>query len=256
MKDLTITSWNVNSLNVRQEQVLAYLEEYQPDVLGLQELKQTTDAVRTQDFIDAGWHIVAYGQKTYNGVALISKQPLENVVCGFPGIEDPQARAIAGTIDGVRILNLYVPNGKKVGDEKYLYKLGWLEQLHDYAEQILKDHDKLVIIGDFNIAPADLDVHDPEAWAGKILCSEPERSALEKLLALGFTDAFRGQYPEQQTFSWWDYRMGGLRRNLGLRIDLTLTSNALSVKDAGIHIEPRKQERPSDHAPAWVTVSA
>lgn len=255
MNTCTIASWNVNSLNVRQEQVLAYLNTRRPDVLGLQELKQQSDAVRRDDFSNAGWHIAAYGQKTYNGVALISKAPMHDIVCGFPGYTDPQARAIAATINGIRVINLYVPNGKSVGDEKYHYKLDWLQQLHHYITQQQQTYPHIVIIGDFNIAPADIDVHDPDAWRDKILCSAAERQALQRILDLGFHDAYREQHPEQQTFSWWDYRRGGLKRNQGLRIDLTLSSTGLTIQDADIDIEPRQQERPSDHTPVWVSVN-
>lgn len=252
---MKIVSWNVNSLNVRQSQVLDYLESHHPAVLGLQELKQTDEAVKREAFIQAGWHIVTQGQKTYNGVALISKSAPENVVRGISNNEDdPQARAIAASYGDLRVLNLYVPNGKAVGDEKYHYKLGWLEKLQAYVARLLQDYPKLVVIGDFNIAPADIDVHDPKAWQDKILCSAPERQALQALFDLGLTDAFRARHPERQQFSWWDYRMGGLRRNLGLRIDLTLISPALQLIDADIDMAPREQERPSDHAPAWVEI--
>ncbi|SUO94592.1 exodeoxyribonuclease III [Suttonella ornithocola] len=250
-----IAGWNVNSLNVRLPHVLDYLSEATPDILGLQELKQTDEAVKREAFEAAGWYIITHGQKTYNGVALISKIEPKDIQIGIPGNEDdPQARAIAASYGDIRVLNLYVPNGKSVGDEKYQYKLAWLKKLIQYVKQTLTIHSKLVIIGDFNIAPADIDVHDPEAWRDKILCSPPERAALQALLDLGLTDAYRHIHPDTQHFSWWDYRMGGLRRNLGLRIDLTLTSSALTITDAGIDIEPRKRERPSDHTPVWVTV--
>ena len=154
----------------------------------------------------------------------------------------------------MRVLNLYVPNGKAVGDEKYTYKLHWLDAVTRYIDDLKREHPKLVIIGDYNIAPADLDVHDPDKWRDQILCSAPERQALANLLALGFKDAYRTLHPDSQQFSWWDYRMGGLRRNIGLRIDLTLTSDALTLADAGIDTAPRHWERPSDHAPAWVKI--
>lgn len=252
---MKITSWNVNSLNVRHPQVLQYLNNYAPDILGLQELKQTDEAVNRQAFIDAGYHIATYGQKTYNGVALISRHPLTDIQRGFPNHNDPQARAIAATINNVRIINLYVPNGKAVGDEKYHYKLQWLTALQHYIENQQQHYRHLVILGDFNIAPQDIDVHDPKAWQDKILCSAPERQALQNLLALGFTDAYRQQHPTTQTFSWWDYRKGGLQRNNGLRIDLTLCSNNLNITASDIEIDPRRWERPSDHAPAYVKIT-
>ena len=165
-----------------------------------------------------------------------------------------QARAIAATIGDVRVLNLYVPNGKAVGDEKYSYKLRWLDAVTAYIDNLRRAHDKTIIIGDFNITPADLDVHDPDAWRDKILCSTAERQALADILALGYRDAYRNLHPDTVQYSWWDYRMGGLRRNIGMRIDLTLCSNNLALHDAGIDTEPRHWERPSDHAPAWVAI--
>ena len=251
---MIISSWNVNSLNVRLPHVLQYLKEAAPDVLGLQELKQTTDAVNSEALTQAGYHSAIFGQKTYNGVALLAREPLADVICGIPGFADEQARAIAATVGDVRILNLYVPNGKAVGDEKYHYKLRWLDAVTAYIDKIRRDYGKLVIIGDFNITPADLDVHDPAAWRDKILCSVPERQALAAILALGYRDAYRNLHPDTVQYSWWDYRMGGLRRNIGMRIDLTLCSDTLNVQAAGIHTVPRHWERPSDHAPAWVAI--
>lgn len=251
-----IASWNVNSLNVRQPQVLDYLDETRPDVLGLQELKQTDEAVKCAEFIEKGWHIITHGQKTYNGVALISKTAPQHIRRGIPNNEgDPQARAICADYDGVTVLNLYVPNGKAVGDEKYAYKLGWLEKLTAYIECLLQENPRLVVIGDFNIAPADLDVHDPKVWQDKILCSAPERAALRRILELGLIDAYRACFPDTQQFSWWDYRMGSISRNIGLRIDLNLASEALQIENAGIDMAPRERERPSDHAPAWVQIA-
>lgn len=251
---MNITSWNVNSLNVRLPHVLQYLQETAPDVLGLQELKQTDAAIDRTALAAAGYHLESHGQKTYNGVALLAREALTDVVRGIPGYADEQARAIAANVGDVRVLNLYVPNGKAVGDEKYTYKLHWLDAVTRYIDDLKREHPKLVIIGDYNIAPADLDVHDPDKWRDQILCSAPERQALANLLALGFKDAYRTLHPDTQQFSWWDYRMGGLRRNIGLRIDLTLTSDALTLTDADINTAPRHWERPSDHAPAWVNI--
>lgn len=251
-----IVSWNVNSLNVRQPQVLSYLESTTPDILGLQELKQTDEAVKRIEFEQAGWYIITHGQKTYNGVALISKIAPQNIRRGFPQDEaDAQARAICADYGNLTVLNLYVPNGKAVGDEKYHYKLQWLDKLHHYLQQLQQENPNLIVIGDFNIAPHDIDVHDPKAWENKILCSQAERNALNNLHQLGLRDAFREKYPDQQQFSWWDYRMGGLRRNIGLRIDLTMIASTLTLKDAGIDMTPRHHERPSDHAPAWVDIA-
>lgn len=250
-----IASWNVNSLKVRSPQVAQYLKDAQPDILGLQELKQTDDAVDSAPFTAQGYHTITHGQKTYNGVALLSKAAPENIVRGIPNYEDSQARAIAASYGDLRVLNLYVPNGKEIDDEKYVYKLEWFTKLQAYIADSLKTYPKLIIIGDFNIAPEDIDTYDATKWHDKILCSAPERNALQAILALGLRDAFREKYPDVQQFSWWDYRMGGFRRNNGLRIDLTLISEPLTLIDAGIDSEPRKWERPSDHTPAWVKIS-
>ncbi|MDO4775852.1 MAG: exodeoxyribonuclease III [Cardiobacteriaceae bacterium] len=254
MSEKIITSWNVNSLNVREAHLADYLRQYPCDVIGLQEIKQSDDAVRREPYGDLGFHLETHGQKTYNGVALLSREPMQDIVRGIPGLDDTQARAIAATICGIRVINLYVPNGKAVGDEKYAYKLDWLAHLANWLDDELARHAALVVMGDFNIAPEDIDVHDPAAWQDKILCSVPEREALQRLLGLGLRDAYRSVHPDSQQFSWWDYRMNGFRRNLGLRIDLNLVSAGLDIVDAGIHADVRAWERPSDHAPAWVAV--
>ncbi|MDX1443771.1 MAG: exodeoxyribonuclease III [Gammaproteobacteria bacterium] len=254
---MKIASWNVNSLKVRLPQVLDWLETEQPDVLGLQETKLTDDKFPVDELREAGYHVDFYGQKTYNGVALLSREPGEDIVKGMPGLEDPQARVIIGTFGGVRVANLYVPNGSEVGSEKYDYKLGWLDYLSGVLADERKQHDRMVVMGDFNIAPADADVHDPEEWRGKILFSEPEHAALKKILDLGFTDSYRLFEQEPDTFSWWDYRAAGFRRNRGLRIDLLLLSDALREKceASWIDREPRTWERPSDHAPVLVNIT-
>jgi exodeoxyribonuclease-3 len=215
--------------------------------------------MQTDDFpIDAlrevGYHCAVDGQKTYNGVALLSRTEGTDIQRSIPGFEDEQKRAIAGTFDGCRVIDLYVPNGQAVGSEKYDYKLSWLAALAGWLEDELKKHDKLVVIGDFNIAPDDRDVHDPEAWSGKILCSDAERAALQKLLDLGLRDSFRLFDQAEAAFSWWDYRAAGFRRNRGMRIDLLLVSDAVAQTTTASNIdrEPRGLERPSDHAPVWV----
>ena len=248
---MKIATWNVNSLNVRLSHVLEWLNANEPDVLVLQEIKQVTDAFNTDAFREAGYHSLASGQKTYNGVAVISRSPTADQITDFPGFEDPQRRILAATIDGVRVINLYVPNGNSVGSEKYDYKLGWLEALRGFLETELAAHEKLVVLGDFNIAPQDRDVHNPEKWGDNILCSPAERAALRSLLDLGLSDVFRQFEQADNTFSWWDYRAAGFRRNAGLRIDLILASNALATHcDASfVDREPRTWERPSDHAP-------
>lgn len=248
---MKIATWNVNSLKVRHAQVLEWLDSANPDVLVLQEIKQVTEAVDEESFNKVGYKAVASGQKTYNGVAVISRGEPEDLVTDFPGFEDPQRRILAATIDGVRVINLYVPNGSSVGSEKYEYKLGWLKALHGFLESELKTHQDLVVLGDFNIAPDDRDVYDPEKWGDDILCSPREREALQGLIDLGLSDVYRQFEQPEQNFSWWDYRAAGFRRNAGLRIDLILASEALSSRCEASYIdkEPRSWERPSDHTP-------
>jgi exodeoxyribonuclease-3 len=248
-----IASWNVNSLRVRLDHVLQWLEREQPDVLGLQEIKLPTEDFPHAAFTAAGYHAVAHGQKTYNGVALLSRTPPEDVTCGLPGFEDEQRRVIAATYGGLRIVNCYVPNGQSVGSDKYAYKLAWLDALRGYLAGEVKRQPELAVMGDFNIAPDDRDVHDPVAWHGKILCSEPERQKLQALLAVGLVDAFRLFEQPEAPFSWWDYRAAAFRRKQGLRIDLILVSKALAeyCERSGVDAEPRRLERPSDHAPVF-----
>lgn len=249
---MKIASWNVNSLKVRLPQVLDWLRTQQPDVLALQETKLTDEHFPTAEIQALGYHVVYSGQKTYNGVALIAREPLSDIVTDVPGLDDPQRRILGATVGDVRVLDLYVVNGQEVGSEKFTYKLDWLEKITAYIEEDLRRHTNYVVLGDFNIAPDDRDVHDPEAWHERILCSTPEREALGRLLALGFKDSFRLFDQPEQTFSWWDYRAAGFRRNRGLRIDLVLVSEALAGRcvSSTIDVEPRKLERPSDHAPA------
>lgn len=248
---MKIASWNVNSLKVRLEQVLEWLEHQRPDVLGLQETKLTDEKFPVEAFAEAGYQVAFAGQPTYNGVALISPhQPLE-VRTEIPDFPDEQKRVIAATVNDVRIINLYVVNGQAVGTDKYEHKLRWLEAVRAWVADELARHEKLVVIGDFNIAPDDRDVHDPEAWREKILCSTPEREALKAMLDLGLHDTFRLFDQPEGVHSWWHYRAAAFRRGMGLRIDLVLCSDAL--KDACttsyVDKEPRRNERPSDHAP-------
>ena len=248
---MKIATWNVNSLNVRLGHVREWLGSAAPDVLVLQEIKQVTDAFDIAAFADSGYQAVASGQKTYNGVAVASIETPKDPVTDFPGFEDPQRRILATTIDGIRVVNLYVPNGQSLDSDKYTYKLSWLAALRGFLEAELASHEHLVVLGDFNIAPDDRDVHDPEKWGDDILCSPPEREALQGLINLGLVDVFR-QFPqEEKKFSWWDYRAAGFRRNAGLRIDLILASTALAEKCSACYIdrEPRTWERPSDHTP-------
>lgn len=248
---MKIATWNVNSLNVRLPHVLEWLSANTPDVLVLQEIKQVTDVFPVDEFSDAGYRSIASGQKTYNGVAVISREQPGDPATDFPGFEDPQRRMLAVTVDDVRIVNLYVPNGQAVGTEKYEYKLDWLAALRKFIEGEIELHDNIVILGDFNIAPADEDVHDPEKWGDAILCSPPERAALQALLSLGLTDVFRKFEQPEKSFSWWDYRAAGFRRNSGLRIDLILGSDTMTRLCTASYVdkEPRRWERPSDHAP-------
>lgn len=248
---MKIAAWNVNSLTVRLPHVLEWARSASPDVLALQEIKLLTEAFPLERFTESGYHAIASGQKTYNGIATISRAALADPVTDIPGFEDTQRRVLATTIDGIRVVNLYVPNGQSVGSLKYEYKLGWLAALRDYLATEMSLHDNLVVLGDFNIAPDDVDVYDPIAWGEGILCSPAERAALRDLLKLGLIDVFRQFEQPEKSFSWWDYRAGKFRRNAGLRIDLILASPALAARCTASYIdrEPRGWDRPSDHTP-------
>ena len=256
---MKIASWNVNSLNVRLPHLQQWLADAQPDVVGLQETKLSDDKFPDTALAELGYRSVFSGQKTYNGVAILARGlAIEDEQQGIPGFIDEQKRVIAATVDGVRIVNLYVVNGQDVGTEKYSYKLRWLDAVHGWLADELQAHDKLVVLGDFNIAPDDRDVHDPAVWNDDhILTSTAERDALRRLYALGLHDAYRLHHEEGGKFSWWDYRQAGFRRDLGLRIDLTLVSDALrdATIAADIDREPRTWERPSDHTPVWVQLA-
>jgi exodeoxyribonuclease III len=251
----SLASWNVNSLKVRLPHLQQWLSSVSIDALGLQETK-TVDADFPEGELSAlglrgAWH----GQKTYNGVALLARSPVSDVVVGIPGYPDEQARVIAGTVRGVRIVDVYVPNGQSVESDKYRYKLEWLAALLEYLRAEMEKYPRLAVIGDFNIAPDDRDVHDPVAWAGQVLVSEPERAALGALLGLGLVDVFRSFDQAERSYSWWDYRQMAFRRKAGLRIDLILANPGLSSCCTGsrIDVEPRRWERPSDHAPVIAT---
>ena len=256
---MKIASWNLNSLNVRLPHLQQWLGEFAPDVVGLQETKLEDHKFPDDALASLGYRSVFAGQKTYNGVAILARdRSIEDMQIGVPGFEDVQQRVIAATVGGVRIVNLYVVNGQDVGTDKYSYKLRWLAAVHGWLAGELRAHPRLVVLGDFNIAPDDRDVHDPAVWNDDhILTSSAERAALQRLLALGLHDAFRLHHHDAGVFSWWDYRQASFRRNLGLRIDLTLVSEALreGTSSAGIDRTPRTWERASDHAPAWVTLS-
>jgi exodeoxyribonuclease-3 len=232
---------------------LQWLEKAKPDVLVLQETKTIDENFPQEEIEAAGYQVVYSGQKTYNGVAILCKENLftEDVVMDLPGLDDPQRRILAATINGIRILDLYVVNGAEVGSEKFAYKLGWLEKVTSWIDEQSKLYNKFVILGDYNIAPGDRDVHNPKSWYERILCSTPERDALQKIKNIGFTDSFRLFEQEDETYSWWDYRSGGFDKNMGLRIDLILTSALLTEQCTASYVdpEPRGWERPSDHAP-------
>ena len=238
-------------MKVRLPHVVEWLQANDPDVLVLQEIKQVTESFPADELQAIGYQSIASGQKTYNGVAVIAKMPCTDAVTDFPDFEDPQRRVLACTASDVRIVDLYVPNGSEVGSEKYAYKLDWLASLKRFLEAELEQHENLVVLGDFNIAPADEDVYDAEKWGDAILCSPLERQALREILDLGLHDVFRKFEHPEKTFSWWDYRAAGFRRNAGLRIDLILTSQAMTQRCKASYVdkEPRAWERPSDHAP-------
>lgn len=251
---MKIVSWNLNSIRARQERLLAYLAAAKPDVLCLQELKCTEDDFPAAEIEAAGYRWVANFQKTYNGVAILSPEQPKNVLVGMSDdVEDPQSRVIAATVNGVRIICVYAPNGQEVGSEAYGYKLKWYDRLRAYLDGREKKSDKLVLTGDFNVAPHDIDVHDPKAWEGQTLFSLPEREKLKLVSDFGLVDTFRAKNPDEQKFSWWDYRMLSFPKNKGLRIDHVLATEKLakSCTAAGIDREQRKGKQPSDHAPVW-----
>lgn len=251
---MKLATWNVNSLKVRLPQVLDWLAANSIEVLCLQETKQQDADFPQAELSAAGYHSVFAGQKTYNGVAILSREPGEDVQIGIPGFADEQKRVIAASYGGVRVVCVYIPNGQSIDSDKYQYKLGWLQALHDWLKQELLRYPKLVLLGDYNIAPEDRDVHDPAAWVGNVLVSPPERAAFQSLLALGLQDSFRLFEQAEKSFSWWDYRMMAFRRNRGMRIDHILVSDPLAAlcKSCIIDKTPRKLERPSDHTPVVV----
>ena len=254
---MKLATWNVNSLAVRLPQLLDWLAAHQPDALCLQETKLTDDKFPHAEIAAAGYQSQWFGQKTYNGVALISKSPATDVVRNIPGHDDHQARVIAATVDGVRIIGVYIPNGQSVESEKFPYKLAWLGALRRWVEAECAVHPQLALLGDYNIAPEDRDVYDPVTWAGQVLCTPEERAHFKGLLALGLHDSFRLFEQPPKSWSWWDYRNLAFRKNQGLRIDHILVSAALKprVQSCVIDKPTRKNERPSDHAPVIVELS-
>jgi exodeoxyribonuclease III len=255
---MKLATWNVNSLAVRLPQVLAWLEANPVDVLVLQETKLTDDKFPAAEFQAAGWQAQWFGQKTYNGVALLSRAPATDLVRNIPGFDDEQARVIAGTVGGIRAIGAYFPNGQAPDSDKFSYKMRWLDALHGWVQAELAQHLELVLMGDFNIAPEDRDVYDPVAWAGQIHCTPEERAQFQRLQTLGLVDAFRLFEQPPRSWSWWDYRNLAFRKNQGLRIDIILVSPALKGRVAACTIDklPRRNERPSDHAPVVVELAA
>jgi len=248
---IRIATWNVNSLRVRLDHLRQWLAANPVDAIALQELKLPDEQFPREQIEALGFRAVHYGQKTYNGVAILARQQPADVVTGIPGDDDPQRRVIAATVGGIRLVNVYVPNGQTPDSDKYVYKLAWLERLGAYLAGLLALHPRLLVAGDFNIAPEDRDVHDPAQWEGSVHVSAPERAALAKITSLGLADLFRRFEQPPKSYSWWDYRMGAFRRNHGLRIDLMLASAALAARCTACTIDrsPRALERPSDHAP-------
>ena len=251
---LKISTWNVNSLKVRLPQVLAWLEETQTDVLALQETKMENAVFPKEVFEEAGFFVHFNGQKTYNGVACISRFPMGDVIHALPDFIDEQKRVLAVTVEDIRVINLYIPNGQSLDSDKYTYKLAWLEAMIAFVASELKRYPKLIVLGDFNIAPEDIDVHDPKMWEGGVLVSDKERKAFAHLLRLGLVDAIRKHHLEDNLYSWWDYRSAAFRRGMGLRIDHILISEPLlgRLSTSQIDVLPRKNERPSDHTPVWI----
>ena len=254
---MRIATWNVNSLKIRLPHVVDWLERNPVDVLALQETKLTDDKFPVAEFEAAGYLASFTGQKTYNGVALLSRPalPASDIVLDIPGFEDDQKRVISATVDGVRVVCVYVPNGQTVDSDKYRYKLQWMDALRAMLARELASHPQLVVGGDYNVAPEDRDVHDPLAWEGQVLCSEPERAALRAIAAVGLHDAFRLFEQVPKSFSWWDYRMLGFQKGRGLRIDHLLVSDAMKAACTACVIDrdERKKKQPSDHAPVIAT---
>jgi exodeoxyribonuclease-3 len=248
---MKLATWNVNSLKLRLPHVVAWLGAQTPDILCLQELKCDDPQFPQLEIEATGYRAVFSGQKTYNGVAILSRSPATDVQRGVPGFEDPHRRIIAATIDGVRVVCFYVPNGQSLTSDKYQYKLDWLRRVTDWLRDEVARHERIVVTGDFNIAPEDRDVHDPELWRGQVLCSEPERAAYRDWIGLGLADAFRLFEQPEKAYSWWDYRMLGFQKNRGLRIDHILVSPKLASSCARCWIDraERKKQQPSDHAP-------
>ncbi len=255
---MKIASWNINSIRARQERLLEYLASRAPDVLCLQELKCVDDSFPGEALGQAGYHFVSHGQKTYNGVAILSKLPQQEATRGLQdGVEDPQSRVIAATIGGLRVVSIYAPNGQAPGTEAYAYKLEWFRRLRAWLRAQARPEQPIIVCGDFNVAPDDRDLHDPAGQAGQIMASDPERAGFQELLGLGLTDAFRLFHHEPGRYTWWDYRQLAFPKNVGMRIDHLLVSATLLGRIAACDIDRdmRKGKKPSDHAPVWLELA-
>jgi exodeoxyribonuclease-3 len=255
---MLLATWNVNSIRARHEKLLGWLESARPDVVCLQELKVEDDKFPRAEYEAQGWHVATHGQRTYNGVAILSKKPLEDVQVGLQdGEDDLQARLIAATIAGVRVMSLYAPNGESLGSEKYQYKLRWFGRLKRHLESRYSKTQPMALLGDFNVAPEPRDVHDPHRWEPTVLYHGDARAALSQLNQFGLVDAFRLKRDEPGLFTWWDYRAGAFHKNQGLRIDHVLVTEPLAprVREARIDREARKNPTPSDHAPVLVELA-
>ncbi len=254
---MELATWNVNSLKVRLEQLLDWIRAGAPDIICLQETKLDDPKFPVEEIEQAGYQVVFSGQKTYNGVAIASRTSCREPVRGIPGFADEQKRVISATTGGMRIVNAYVPNGQSVDSDKYRYKLDWLSAFSGWLGEELAQHSEIAVLGDFNIAPDPRDVHDPKAWEGKVLFSEPERAAFNSLIDLGFVDSFRLFDQPEKAFTWWDYRLNAFKRGMGLRIDHILLSPALAERCRGVSIikDMRALERPSDHAPVVADIA-
>ncbi len=253
---MIVATWNVNSVRARLDHVLRYLERFEPDVLCLQELKVRDVEFPRGAFEERGYHAAVAGQKTYNGVAILARRPPEDLVVGLSHLPDDhllnaQRRVLAATVDGVRVVSVYLPNGEAVGSDKYAFKLAFFGELRTHLDRAFHPKAEVCLVGDFNVAPEDRDVYDPSLWKGRVLCSGAERGALEHLRAFGFTDCFRLHHPEEGLFSWWDYRGGAFWKNHGLRIDLVWATAPLAARCTACEVDlsPRKWKKPSDHAP-------
>jgi exodeoxyribonuclease-3 len=253
---MRLATWNVNSLAVRLPQLLDWLREHPVDAIVLQETKLADERFPAAEIEGAGWRAVWHGQKTYNGVALLARAEPQQVQKNIPGFDDDQARVIAATVAGLRVVGAYFPNGQAPGSDKFAYKLRWMEALRDWLKAELAANPRLVLMGDFNVAPEDRDVYDPVAWAGQIHCTPEEREHFRQLIAIGLADAFRLFDQPPKSWTWWDYRNLAFRKNQGLRIDHVLVGEALkaAVESCTIDKQPRRNERPSDHAPVIVTL--